>query len=239
MRAGSAARSNVRRAAEESWNSAAGAAPRTRSSSACSPSSARTQTIAWPPSDGDRPRVAARIHALDARQRARGQEVAHLGPVVRRPEGEPEHHFVRRRRRASRAAPPPELARRAPVGRLERVVEAPQAAEAGGRARSRSSAGRVSSSRRFAKCSRRVWATAIGEAPTCCTNRRWRWRGPMPTRAASASTEASSSAPSWISRSARRTTAEVPSQAGVPGAASGRQRRQGRKPASAAAAAVA
>ncbi len=42
-----------------------------------------------------------------------------------------------------------------------------------------------------------------------------------------------------MSRSARWTTAEVPSHAGVPGAASGRQRRQGRKPASAAAAAVA
>ena len=46
------------------------------------------------------------------------------------------------------------------------------------------------------------------------------------------------SAPSWMSRSARRTTADVPSQAGVPGAASGRQRRQGRYPSVAAAAAV-
>ncbi len=60
----------------------------------------------------------------------------------------------------------------------------------------------------------------------------------MPTRAASASTGASSRAPSWMSASARRTTADVPSHAGVPGAASGRQRRQGRKPASAAAAAL-
>ena len=60
----------------------------------------------------------------------------------------------------------------------------------------------------------------------------------MPTRAARASTGASSSAPSWMSASARRTTAEAPSQAGVPGAVSGRQRRHGRKPASAAAAAL-
>ena len=60
----------------------------------------------------------------------------------------------------------------------------------------------------------------------------------MPSLAASASTEPSSSAPSWIRASARRTTADVPSHAGVPGAASGRQRRQGRKPASAAAAAL-
>ena len=60
----------------------------------------------------------------------------------------------------------------------------------------------------------------------------------MPSRAASASTEAPSRAPSCTSASARRTTAEVPIQAGVPGAASGRQRRQGRNPASPAAAAL-
>ena len=48
-----------------------------------------------------------------------------------------------------------------------------------------------------------------------------------------------SSAPSAISRRARDTVAEVPSQAGVPGEVSGRQRRHGRKPASAAAAAQA
>jgi len=40
-----------------------------------------------------------------------------------------------------------------------------------------------------------------------------------------------------MSRSARDTVADVPSHAGVPGAASGRQRRQGRKPAAWAAAA--
>jgi len=41
-----------------------------------------------------------------------------------------------------------------------------------------------------------------------------------------------------MSRSARDTLAPAPRQAGVPGAASGRQRRQGRKPARSAAAAV-
>ena len=57
----------------------------------------------------------------------------------------------------------------------------------------------VSSISRFAKCSRRVCATAFGDAPTCCTNSRCRWRGPMPTRAASSSTDAASSTPSSIS----------------------------------------
>ena len=80
---------------------------------------------------GDRPRVAARVDALDPRQRARGQEVAHLCPVVWRPVGEAKDHFVAR----GRALVPPlpaQLAGRAPVGRLERIVEAPDAAEARG-----------------------------------------------------------------------------------------------------------
>jgi len=41
-----------------------------------------------------------------------------------------------------------------------------------------------------------------------------------------------------MSRKARETVVEVPSHAGVPGELSGRQRKQGRKPAAAAAAAV-
>jgi len=48
----------------------------------------------------------------------------------------------------------------------------------------------------------------------------------------------SSRAPSPMSRSARDTTPEVPFQAGVPGAASGRQRRPGRNPTASAAIAV-
>ena len=50
MRAGSAARSNARRATEASCRSEAGGAPVTRSSSASSPESARTQMSACPPS---------------------------------------------------------------------------------------------------------------------------------------------------------------------------------------------
>ena len=45
------------------------------------------------------------------------------------------------------------------------------------------------------------------------------------------------SAPWRISRNALETSAELPIHAGVPGAVSGRQRRQARKPASSAAAA--
>lgn len=60
----------------------------------------------------------------------------------------------------------------------------------------------------------------------------------MPSRAASCPTEPSSSAPSSIIRSARATLASVPAQAGVPGAASGRQRKQERYPSASAAAAL-
>ena len=50
----------------------------------------------------------------------------------------------------------------------------------------------------------------------------------MPSRSASASTLASSSAPSLTRRIARSTVASDPFQAGEKGAVSGRQRRQGR-----------
>src|SRR6266849_4477016 len=71
-------------------------------------------------------------------------------------------------------------------------------------------------------------------------NNRDSWRAPIPSLSAKPSTEApsSSSAPSsTMSRNARSTVARVPFQAGQKGAVSGRQRRQGRKPASSAAAA--
>src|SRR5262245_1172628 len=61
----------------------------------------------------------------------------------------------------------------------------------------------------------------------------------MPSLAESSSRPVSSTTPSEISRSARDTTAELPSQADVPGAASGRHLRQGRNPAASAAAAQA
>ncbi len=56
-------------------------------------------------------------------------------------------------------------------------------------------------------------------------------------RSASASTSASSSAPRSISASARETVFDVPRQTARSGEVSGRQRRQGRKPAPCAAAA--
>ncbi len=96
----------------------------------------------------------------------------------------------------------------------------------------------VSSMSFFAKCRRRVCATALGVAPRWCTNRRRKWREPTPKRSARPSTPPSSRPLSAINRRARDTVLGVPSQAGVPGEHSGRQRRQGRNPASAAAAAL-
>src|SRR5215471_16562674 len=95
----------------------------------------------------------------------------------------------------------------------------------------------VSFRSRFADNKRCVCATAIGGAPRCSTNKRRRWRSPTPNRSAKLRTPASSSAPSEISRSARETVVDEPFQAGVPGAHSGRHRRQGRNPAVDAAAA--
>jgi len=84
---------------------------------------------------------------------------------------------------------------------------------------------------------RRCCATATGVAPRWRSNRRRRWREPTPSRSARSSTPPRSSAPSEMSRSARATVPDVPLQAGVPGAVSGRHRRHGRNPASSAAAA--
>jgi hypothetical protein len=93
----------------------------------------------------------------------------------------------------------------------------------------------------LANSTRRVCATAMGEAPRCWLNRRRSWRPPIPSFSAKASTPASlsSSAPSAISLSARDTVLDEPRQKASSGAISGRQRRQGRKPASWAAAAEA
>ena len=90
----------------------------------------------------------------------------------------------------------------------------------------------------LASSTRRLCATAMGEAPRCCWNSRRSCRSPTPTRLARASTDASSSAPISTSASARDTVLEAPRQAPRSGEVSGRQRRQGRKPASCAAAAV-
>jgi len=91
----------------------------------------------------------------------------------------------------------------------------------------------------LARCTRRVVATSLGEAPAWRSKRRRRWRGVMPSVSARSSTLLPSSRkPRSIRRSARETVAPAPRQAGVPGAVSGRQRRQGRQPARSAAAAV-
>src|SRR5204862_132063 len=82
--------------------------------------------------------------------------------------------------------------------------------------------------------------TAIGGTPRCRSKRRRSCRSPRPRRAASASTPDSppSSAPSAIRASARETVFSVPRHAAASGESSGRHRRQGRKPASCAAAAL-
>ena len=184
----------------------------------------------------DRPHVAARVHPLDARDRPRAEKREGVVKAPGRAEREAQRDLAAGGRRV-RLPEPAQGARRAVVGPQERVVEAAEAREA-----------RRERDLRHGEVGlvdqplREVEPAGLGHgeggAPTWATKRRWSWRGPIPSRAASASTESASSAPSWTSASARRTTAEVPSQAGVPGAASGRQRRQGRKPASAAAAAV-
>ena len=92
----------------------------------------------------------------------------------------------------------------------------------------------------LARCTRRVVATSVGEAPAWRSKSRRRWRGVMPSVSARSFTLwPSSRKPRSINRSARATLAPAPRQAGVPGAASGRQRRHGRNPARSAAAAVA
>jgi hypothetical protein len=96
----------------------------------------------------------------------------------------------------------------------------------------------VLSTSALARCTRRVVATAVGEAPAWRAKSRRRCRGVMPSVSARSSTLPSSRKPRSMSRSARDTVAAAPRQAGVPGAVSGRQRRQGRKPARSAAAAV-
>jgi hypothetical protein len=98
----------------------------------------------------------------------------------------------------------------------------------------------VSSMRVFARCTRRVVATAVGDAPAWRRNSRRRCRAVIPSASARSSTRCPSSRkPRSISRSARETLAAAPRHAGVPGAASGRQRRPGRNPARSAATAVA
>ena len=97
----------------------------------------------------------------------------------------------------------------------------------------------VPSTRAFARCTRRVVATAVGEASAWRRNNRRRCRAVIPSVSARAPTLASPSRnPCSMSRSARDTVAAAPRHAGVPGAVSGRHRKHGRNPARSAAAAV-
>ena len=97
----------------------------------------------------------------------------------------------------------------------------------------------VVSTSAFARRTRCVVTTAVGEAPAWRRNNRRRWRDVIPSVSARSLTPASPSRnPRSINRSARETVAAAPRQAGVPGAASGRHRRHGRNPARSAAAAV-
>jgi hypothetical protein len=97
----------------------------------------------------------------------------------------------------------------------------------------------VPSTSAFARRTRWVVATALGEAPACRRNNRRRCRDVIPSVSARSSTFAPPSRnPRSIRRSARDTVAAAPRHAGVPGADSGRHRRHGRNPARSAAAAV-
>jgi hypothetical protein len=97
----------------------------------------------------------------------------------------------------------------------------------------------VSWMRPFARCTLRDVATANGEAPAWDKNSRRRCLAVIPSVFARSSTVLPSSRkPRSMRRSARETVAPAPCHAGVPGTVSGRHRRQGRKPARSAAAAV-
>ena len=87
----------------------------------------------------------------------------------------------------------------------------------------------------WARCAR---ASATGPAPTSAPSTRPSWRSLKPSRAARPGTPSRSTTPSAISRNARPATSARRFQAGDPGAASGSQRLQARRPASCAAAAL-
>jgi hypothetical protein len=84
----------------------------------------------------------------------------------------------------------------------------------------------------LASSTRRVCATAIGDAPEMRRKSRRSCRSPTPTRSASVSTSAPSSPSFSISHRARDTVFDVPRHTPRSGAVSGRHRRHGRKPAS-------
>ncbi len=180
--------------------------------------------------------VTAVDHSLYAGSGAGSQKSEHRLPAIGRTEAQPQLQGPAGRR-CGAADGRPQRARRLAAGLAEESVEPPQAAES----RSKGDIGdrerRIQEQRAGEVAIRRVWATWTGVAPRCSRNRRLRWRSPMPSRSASSPTPCSSRKPPQISRRARDTGARVPDHAGLPGAVSGRQRRQGLKPAASASAA--
>ena len=199
-----------------------------------------TATLPSAPSSATRARVDAVLDPLDAGDGARARGSASIaGPVVGRRD--------RRRRSVTpvavgatlRDAGAAQRAGRAVEELLEGLVEAPHAAEAGGQ-------------RHLGHRQARLVDQLLGEQHAPGLGDRDRRGAEMlleqPPQLPLADAEplgqrldvglVASSAPSAISASARDTVFEVPRQEARSGEVSGRQRRQGRKPASCAAAAV-
>ena len=80
----------------------------------------------------DQPGVALLIHPLHARCGAQREEIAQVIPVVRWPVGKGERHLVALAVGRRLAAVAAQLPRRPAIGFAERIVEAAQAAKAGG-----------------------------------------------------------------------------------------------------------
>ena len=238
---GSAARSNTRRTRAMIAGSAAHAREADRHAAG------RRRRGAWRTIDRRRARRrcatrAARSASPSTRSTpgiARAREEARASPPSRRAAGRRSRTVTppsaapaaRRRDAAQRAG-------RAAEQLLEGLVEAAHAAEAGGQ--------RDLGHRQARLVDAAAWRAARGASARPRPARR---RGAAGTAGAAAARRrraarpaprrrSSSSAPASISASARETVFDVPRQAPRSGAVSGRQRRQGRKPASCAAAAV-
>ena len=228
MVATSAPRSKTRRMRATIAGSARTQGKRIVATPSCAPADARPR----PCRARRRARCGDERRRRSARRRARARRRAAAWPASRRAAGRRAAASRRRalncRRRlaAQRARRPAEQLRKVSLKRRTLPKPAASATSAIGR--------RVSWISCLANSTRRVWATATGEAPRCCWNRRRSWRSPTPSRSASAST----SPPRRRARRRRSgpgrgdTVLEVPRQAARSGAISGRQRRQGRKPAS-------
>ena len=190
-----------------------------------------------PAVDRDRSRVGVAVHTLDARRGACRKKPEHRGPVVGRAIREVKTiaSNLGSRRRPGET---PQLCRGSVKRPAHLAVESADAAESRGR-------------RDLSAREARLVEQLLGEMRAasqrhlegCCSQVLGKQAAQMtcdvrPTRSLSPSTPVSSSTPSPIRPSARETTPDVPDHAGVPGDASGRQRKHGRKPAASAAAAV-